>query len=127
METLISILGNPEVITVIFSIIGIIIAYFKIGKKLADKKYGKAIMIVRDSVMEVYHEYVQELKTASEDGTLTFDEKKEAMNRAIQKIRISGLALGIDVIKALGTEYLPGIVELILGNIKNEVKYGEGI
>lgn len=122
MEVLISILGNPQVVGLIITAVTIIFAYFKVGKKLADKKYGKAIMIVKDAAMEVYHEYVQDLKTASADGTLTIEEKKEAMNKAVEKIKARSLALGIDVGKALGTEYLPGVVELILNNIKIESK-----
>jgi hypothetical protein len=117
---------NPDFLNIIVLIAGFIFSTFGIKKWIVDKvqgrKYEKALQLVYDSVTEVYHEFVQELKTASEDGKLTAIEKKRAMRMALDKLRSKGLETGIDVAKALGTAYLPSVIEMVISRVAKEAE-----
>lgn len=123
MSALFAFLQNPDVLTAVGYILGAAVTFIlaKWGQAfLAKNNLDKLYNLTHDMVMQVYVEYVRDLKAASEDGTLTPEEKKIALDRAVALIKANAKSYGVDVAKT----YLPAVVEYVLRKIKGEAATG---
>ena len=75
---------------------------------------------VSGAVNAVYHEYVKARKEANADGKLTDEEKKEARNLALAKLKEIGKEKGIDYAKTYGVPAILGLVEKYVSENKKE-------
>ena len=101
----------PHIPAVIALILGAIFTFAVKKKWIKEDLADKLEKDVSGSVTAVYHEYVQARKAANEDGKLTDDEKKEARNLAIAKLKEIGKEKGIDYAKEYGLPAILGLVE----------------
>jgi Sec-independent protein translocase protein TatA len=86
----------------VLAVVGAFVARLVLGQIKAGKiqqVVGRALREVGDAVMMVGKTYVEALKAASADGTLTDAEKAEAKARAIAAAKKN---IGVDGLKALG-------------------------
>jgi len=82
----------------------------------------KLKMDVNGAVTSVYHEYVKSRKEANADGKLTDEEKKEARNLALSKLKEVGKEKGIDYAKTYGVPAILGLVEKYVSKNKTKAK-----
>jgi len=113
---------TPELLQLVGLVIALLFSYLKVQEKIKGKKYEQALLILKDATMETYHTFVQELKAkrAVKGGKLTIKEKREAMDRTVEMAMGMAKAKGIDLIKALGSAYLPGLVEGVISHEKKK-------
>jgi len=81
---------GPALLLAIFTVIAWLFMHL-LWNRIKDSKYAKYILRagqeLRASINEVSQTYVAELKAASEDGKLTDEEKKAALQKAIDKFK----------------------------------------
>jgi len=119
MEKAIDFLASPAVISVLAIIIGALWAYFK-RKVLKEEGWIKEVaMLAETAVTSVYLGFVRELKTKSEDGKLTLEEKEEALNKALKRIKELAQERGIALAKKYGDDILKMILERAISKLKN--------
>ncbi len=104
---------NIDLHMIIVEVIGTAIAlFFGYVKSLQikdTKLYNmktKAVDIIDSAVSTTYTHYVRSLKSASEDGKLTEEERAEALSLARKMAEETAQAAGIDLFKVLGTDIL---------------------
>lgn len=85
-------------------------------------RLDRAVECLAAGVRETYEEYVREIKKASEDGKLTDEERSFAMRMALEKAKSYALNAGFDLLKVYAEEYLPVLVERIIGSQKAVAK-----
>jgi hypothetical protein len=115
---------TPELLQLVGIVVVFLIGYFKVGDRIKGKKYEAALMILKDATMETYNNFVRDLKQEKSQlgRRLTVEEKKAAMDRTIKGAKSMAMSRGIDLAKALGSAYLPGIVEEIISHEKAKAK-----
>ena len=115
--------SHPTIITdallpAVVAIAGLLWGIVKRWDKLADWKLTKAVECLEAGVQASYDSYVRAIKLASEDGRLTEEERKQARQLAIDAAKAYAASYGIDLVKTLGAEMLPVMIEKILSKLK---------
>ena len=101
--------------------IGGIWTFFKAHKLRKESKEGRldqALLALEAAVDRTYETYVRSIKEASEDGKLTDEERKRARELARQTAVEFGRDEGIDVIRALGEDYLDLWINKLVRRLK---------
>ena len=116
---------SPHILELIVLGLGLLFG-FMVRKGWLKKELGDALKLdVQGAVTAVYHEYVKARKAANEDGKLTDEEKKEARNLALQKLKEIGKDKGVDYAKTYGVPLVLGLVEKYVTANKKEAKKEE--
>lgn len=102
---------EPNLLPMVLMAIAVLAAIAKKKGWLDAKMVDMLKEDVQGVVTAIYHEYVKERKIASEDGKLTEEEKKEAREKAILKLKEIGKEKGIDYVKKYGLPLILGLVE----------------
>ncbi|MFC1735129.1 hypothetical protein ACFL1X_03365 [Candidatus Hydrogenedentota bacterium] len=95
-------------------------------ERVRSQRYWKAVKCLESGVVFTYENYVREIKAASSDGKLTVDERRRARKTAIEKAKEYGWDHGIDVLRELGRDYVPVLVERIVGRLKGSASRKNG-
>lgn len=115
-----SLLANDTVHTAILWILGSGVAAVLGWVKWQGTRKAKAIQCLAAGVRETYEAYVRPAKQASEDGKLDDDERREAVRQAIERGKEIALTFSIDLVKILGKELLPMLVDWLVRLFKGE-------
>jgi hypothetical protein len=119
MEKALDFLASPAVMSVIAIIIGALWGYFK-RKVLKEEGWIKEVsMLAETAVTTVYLDFVRELKIKSEDGKLTIEEKREALDKALKKIKELAQERGIALAKKYSDDILKMILERAISKLKS--------
>jgi hypothetical protein len=78
----------------------------------------KAVKFISAAVLNTYVTYVREAKARSEDKKLTEDDRLAAMQMAKDCAISMAREEGFDLLKAVGREYLPVLIEWAIGRLK---------
>ncbi len=92
--------------------------YCYIQNRCEETKYFKAITVIKNAVTSCYHEYVREIKMASEDGKLTIEEKNNALRMAYQKAIDFARTDGFDLLKVFAKDTVLRLIEKYVGESK---------
>ena len=117
-----SMMGQDQFFNLIITVVGM--GWLWLQRKLnidrtTDRKWDDVLLYVEAGVMQTYQTYVKARKAASEDGTLTEDEKKAARQQAWQYASQYAAKDGISLLKEAGD--LAGVlIEKAVGNLKRE-------
>lgn len=102
--------------------VGLLVA-FMVKKGWVKADLGEMLKLdVAGAVNAVYQEYVKARKEANADGKLTDEEKKEARNLALAKLKEIGKEKGIDYAKTYGLPAILGLVEKFVSSNKAAAK-----
>jgi hypothetical protein len=115
METVLTILARPEVAAVLLALVALLFGGLRRLRAVQAWRLRRALECLETGVRETYEEYVRAAKEASADGRLTDAERREAVTRAIEKARAYAAREGIDLLKTYAKEFLPVLVERIVG------------
>ncbi len=115
METLLDILARPDVAGVLLAAAALAFGLLRRWKAVRTWRLRRALECLETGVRETYEEYVRAAKENAEDGRLTDAERREAVSRAIEKARAYAAREGIDLLKQYAREFLPVLVERIIG------------
>jgi hypothetical protein len=88
--------------------------------EVGDQRVQKAISCLEAGVMTTYQRYVKERKKLAEDGKLTEEEKREAREMAFSFARNYAFTNGINLVKELGADIIPCLIEKSVGGLKQE-------
>lgn len=80
----------------------------------------KALSFLEAGVAKTYQEYVKARKKASADGKLTEDEARAARQMAFETAKQYALTNGVDIVKVLGADMVPVLLEKTVGGLKRE-------
>jgi hypothetical protein len=103
------------------SLIGGVWTFFKahrLRKEAKEDRLDQALLTLEAAVDRVYETYVRSIKEASEDGKLTKEERKRARELARETAIEFGQDEGIDVIRALGEDYLDLWINKLVRRLK---------
>ncbi len=92
-----------------------VVKRFEIVKKM---KLDKVVTFIEAGVQITYENYVRVLKNSREDGKLTAAERSYAVKKALEHAKAYAAKEGIVLTKFYSEEYLPVIVEKIIGEKK---------
>jgi len=81
-------------------------------------KVDQALTFLEAGVSKTYAIYVKARKAASQDGHLTEEEKKEAREMAFTYAKNYAQNEGLSLVKALGADMIPMLIEKSVGNLK---------
>jgi len=114
---------HPDMLTnlllpAIVAIIAAVWAKVRESEKLQGNTIAKAMDCLAAGVQKSYDEYVRVIKLKSEDGKLSDEERKEARQIAIDAAIVYAKTYGIDLLKTLGEETVPFLIEKILITVK---------
>lgn len=112
------ILAKPEVVALLVSGLGGLVGILLRNRHVKKWRMERAVEFLAAGVRETYEEYVREVKRANADGKLTESERNTAMEKAIEKGRKYCREHGYDLFKAYAKEFVPVIVERIIGTQK---------
>jgi len=106
------------VVALILAVIGII------RKRQGDRANANSVALeaVEVGVRDTYEYYVRDLKQAAADGKLTESERLEAQRRALKRATDYAAAQGVVLTKVYTEEYLPVLIERVVGAFKGETK-----
>ncbi len=115
--------SHPTILTDILLPAVVAVATFVWGlvqrwDKIAAWKLAKAMACLEAGVQSAYDSYVRAIKLASEDGKLTDEERKQARQIAIDAAKAYATTYGIDLVKELGAEMLPVLIEKVISKLK---------
>lgn len=110
-----SFLASPEVVTIILAIISSVAGILLRHKWVVRWRLGRAVQCLAAGVRETYEEYVREIQKSNADGKLTTEERDHAMRMALEKAKAYALSQGFDLAKTYAKEFLPVIVERLIG------------
>ena len=123
--TIIAILGSPAVQTALLGLIGGAWAWFRGTEwwqaqtaRATGTARSKALLALEAGVDLAYRTYVQQIKLASADGTLTPDEQAEARRISKEAALAFAKQNGVDLIVTLGAESLDVWIAKIVKNLK---------
>ena len=93
----------------------------KVGIDRKEKTVlNDALGFLEAGVAKTYQVYVKARKDASADGHLTVDEKRQARELALMHAKDYAAKEGISLIKTLGTDMIPVLIEKAVGGLKKE-------
>lgn len=118
MDHIWDLLAREETKTLLISILGLVVAAILRLKAVQKYKLERALQCLEAAVRVTYEEYVRAAKAASEDGKLTTDQRQEALRQALDRAGDYARVEGVDLLKYYAIEYLPVIVEKIIGERK---------
>lgn len=98
--------------------------YCYVQNRLEESRYYKAITVIKNAVTSCYHEYVREIKMASEDGKLTIEEKNNALRLAYQKAVEFARTDGFDLLKVFAKDTVLRLIEKYVGESKAQTVIG---
>jgi hypothetical protein len=110
-----SFLASPEAAAGILGIVSFVAGLVLRRRWVAKWRLERAIQCLASGVRETYEEYVRIAQKANADGKLTTDERDRAMGMAIEKAKSYARDQGFDLAKAYAKEYLPVVVERLIG------------
>lgn len=114
----------PVIMTVITTILGGVTYGVKrfidylIGKMEASDKEVQALNAVMDSIVEIEHTLVADLKAASEDGKLTKDEIDAIEAKVMSSVQSTASGPVLDTITSWGERRLKAIIKQLVVRIK---------
>lgn len=113
-----------ELVLAVIALIGTFIANQIKNRYLKDKEEGEWERVLYQAaeagVQETYDSYVRQIKKASEDGTLTDEERQTALNKAIETAYSHARDRGYDLAKRYGPELLKSAIENVITGKKKE-------
>lgn len=95
--------------------------------RTTNANWERALEFLEAGVMRTYQEYVKARKQASEDGTLTEDEKRTARQMAFAFAKSYAMTEGMNLVKELGAEMIPVLIEKTVGGLKREASGPSGV
>lgn len=110
-----SFLASPEVVAVILTVISAFAGLLLRQSWVVRWRLGRAVQCLAAGVRETYEEYVRVVQKSHADGKLTAEERDQAMRMALEKAKAYALSQGFDLAKAYAKEFLPVIVERLIG------------
>lgn len=110
-----SFLAQPEVVSIVLAGIGGLVGLVCRNSSVRKWRLERAAEFLGAGVRETYEEYVRKAQKAREDGKLTIEERDIAMQMAISKAKEYCLQNGFDLLKVYAKEFLPVLVERIIG------------
>jgi len=121
-EILVSVFQSDAFIALVVALILAGIGIIK--KRAGDKANANAVALeaVEVGVRDTYEYYVRDLKKAAEDGKLTESERLEAQRRALKRATDYAAAQGVVLAKVYTEEYLPVLIERVVGAFKSDAK-----
>lgn len=122
-DTVISIVGEESFFNAIAMIAGAGYLWFKRQTRLdevTDQRMKKALTCLEAGVSKTYRVYVAERKKANADGKLTEEERVQARNMAFSFARNYAFNEGLDLVKELGGDMLPVLIEKTIGGLKKD-------
>lgn len=108
------------ILAVAAPLVGLLWRYLKTKWKWLEVALEKTKIddIAEGVVTEVYQDYVRSLKAASADGSLSADEKKEAMRMAVEKFKTLAKSQGIPAIRELAEPIIKALLEKAINRMK---------
>ena len=119
-----SLLAQPEAGSIIIAAIGGLVGIVCRNRYVRKWRLERASEFLGAGVRETYEEYVRNAQKANADGKLTAEERNIAMQMAISKAKEYCLQNGLDLLKIYAKEFLPVLVERIIGVQKT---YGRAV
>jgi len=110
--------------TIWLGIIAGVVAVVTLGWKWAKgkwswiSKYPELLALAEGAVTETYHEYVRAIKERSADGTLTSEEKKQAMALAVAKFTAHAKANGMAAAQTVAMPIVKSLIEKAVTRLK---------
>jgi hypothetical protein len=117
-----SLMGQDQFFNLVVTVVGM--GWLWLQRKLhidrtTDRKWDDALLYIEAGVMQTYQTYVKARKAASEDGTLTEEEKKTARQQAWQVAAQYAAKDGINLLNEVGD--LAGVlIEKAVGGLKQQ-------
>lgn len=112
-------LAREEVIALVLSAGAAGYGWLIRNRHVKRLRLEKALEFLAAGTRETYEEYVRHIQKAIEnDGKLSEDERRRAMTMTIEKATAYCKQNGFDLLKIFAKEYLPIIVEWIIGRQK---------
>lgn len=99
---------------------GLRLLFARIAAKRGEKVL-RALGFVERGVATAYSEYVEKIKAASADGSISPEERREAKNRAISSAVSTARAEGLDLLRTVGQEHLSGMVDHAVARAKGRL------
>jgi len=118
---LMDVLNSEAGLTVVGGVLGAVWTFVQSSKwyrRLRRRRFHRAVEALEAAVDLTYRTYVREIKAAREDGKLTDAEIAEARRRAREAAVEFGRTHGVDVLRALGANY----IDLWIGKIVKRLK-----
>jgi hypothetical protein len=109
------------ILTIAGAVLGLVWKYARTKWKWLEAALEKTKLddLAEGAVTEVYQDYVRNLKASNEDGTLTPEEKKEAMSKAVAKFKDMAKSAGIGVyLKELAEPVIKALLEKAINRMK---------
>lgn len=110
-----SFLASSEVAAIVLAMVSGAAGILLRHRWVARWRLGRAVQCLAAGVRETYEEYVREVQKSNVDGKLTAEERDHAMRMALEKARAYALSQGFDLAKTYAKEFLPIIVERLIG------------
>jgi len=115
-------LSDPLILNLIVTAIGAL--FVLLGgrewlEKKKQKRYGKAVELVEQGVYETYNEFVKNWKSQDGGRKLTKEEREIAFRNAKLTAIEYGTNHGVDILKEIGKDALPRLVETIVNRTKS--------
>lgn len=118
---LMHVLSSEAGLALVGGVLGTVWTFFrstKLYRRLRRRRFHKAVEALEAGVDLTYRTYVRAIKEAREDGKLTDAEIAEARRRAREAAVEYGRTQGVDVLRALGANY----IDLWIGKIVKRLK-----
>lgn len=109
---------NPSLWEAVWLVVLVVLGFLAAKFGWKKKKWGKVIQAVEKAVNTIYIEFVREAKLKNEDGKLSKEEMKKALEDAWNMTKEDLLSQGIDLAKWISKEYFPVVVDKILKTVK---------
>jgi len=119
--SLVEVLNSEAGLTLVGGVLGTIWTFVQSSKwyrQLRRRRFRRAVEALEAGVDLTYRTYVRAIKEAREDGKLTDEEIAEARCRAREAAVEFGRTQGVDVLRALGANY----IDLWIGKIVKRLK-----
>ncbi len=87
-------------------------------ERVRQQRLDRAVLALEAAVEETYRDYVRALKSASEDGSLSPEEQRQARVQARERAVAIARAQGLDLAAILGSEY----IDLWIGRLVKRLK-----
>ena len=114
-------LTSEASIAVVVFVLGILYKLIEKSKTAKKWQLDKAYSFVAAGVEQTYKDYVRNIKAAKADGKLTDDERREARERAKEYAIAYAKEDGFDLLKTIGKDILPLLIEKFVSKAKSGV------
>lgn len=123
VEYIIKFVGEDTFFNLAAAIVGFLWLKFQRTMEKSTKNNAmikKAMEFLEAGVSKTYQEYVRARKAASADGKLTEEERREARQMAYTFARSYAAKEGISLVRTLGADMIPVLLEKTVGGLKRE-------